>query len=521
MNTHRRNEELECFDYFELRANPFPVVPDVDNFYVCDKIDRIVTEIVHGIVTRKGFLVLTGEVGLGKTTISRKVMRILEEKGVNTALVFHSVCQEVELLREINQDFGIASESLVLADQMKSLKEYLLAEHERGKNSAILIDDAQNLDHKTLEMIRTISNLETDHEKLVQILLVGQPELAEKLDSPTLRQLKSRVMISQEVHPLGKEELLGYVMFKLYMAGNAGTITVSKQAIRKVHGFTGGNFRRVNRLMERCLYCAFLRRTARISRRIVCEAQRDLGSRASRLFGRRFAWGLAATVSLYLVGWMVFPGGRLGSFWHGPSALSDMSLIGDRGQVGDGETYPGEDRSEETAHVADPVGADQGSESVPEGIRGFLSAYGLSKMGPAFLEGLRGGRLDRVSDMIFRETGYRMVQLSQVPEGIRSRYTVLHLSLEASGEDLFVLFWKPDLEVNTFYLNYQGEEIRDLEVRLLSLGYYDYRLDGLVGPRLMAALNRFQMESDLPITGFPDSQTVFLLCHASKEDAYE
>ncbi len=184
--------ETKYLDYFGLSFNAFPVVPDVDNFFLSRNIDQVITEIVHGIDTRKGFMVLTGEIGLGKTTICRKIMKILEEKQVETSLVFHTAYQDVELLREINFDFGLEAGTLDLGSQMKSLNNFLLSKNAEGKNCTIIIDDAQNLSHKSLELVRMISNLETDHQKLVQILLIGQPELIDKLNSPDLQTKKNK-----------------------------------------------------------------------------------------------------------------------------------------------------------------------------------------------------------------------------------------------------------------------------------------------------------------------------------------
>ena len=199
-------EEMAYLKYFGLEVNPFPVAPDVEHFFLSRDIDRLITEIVHGIVTRKGFMALTGEVGLGKTTISRKIMKILEEKGVQTSLVFHTSYQDVELLRAINRDFGLLVDTLEFGDLMNVLQDFLLGQNMEGRNCAIIIDDAQNLSPESLELVRMISNLETDRQKLVQVLLIGQPELMEKLDSPELRQLKSRIIIKQEARPLPPEE---------------------------------------------------------------------------------------------------------------------------------------------------------------------------------------------------------------------------------------------------------------------------------------------------------------------------
>jgi len=515
----KKNEELKCFDYFGLRCNPFPVVPDVDNFYLCDRIDRIVTEIVHGIVTRKGFLVLTGEVGLGKTTISRRVLSILEDEGVNTSLVFHTFCQGVELLREINRDLGLQPESLVLSDQMKALSDFLLAQHRQGKNSAIIIDDAQNLNLESLELIRTISNLETDREKLVQVLLIGQPELVDKLNSPNLRQLKSRVMVSEEVVPLDKEELRGYIMFKLYMAGNAGTISVKKSAIKKVYKLTGGNFRQVNKLMERCLYIAFLHDTTQISRMIVAEAQKDLHHKTSGLFGRRLACGLVATFVLYVTGWILFPGKPFNLPWLMSDSYSNVSgahsedeLIDDSGII---------DRGPEGYSTERPCDKPNEGEVVPEAILSFLQAYGLSDFAQAFFEAVEKDQLGYISDLIYAQTGYQMVQLDRVSNNIRNYYNVLRLLPRRDENGKHLLFWKPEVKITKFHLHYMGDEIGKLEQLLSTVKLYDFTLDGLVGPRLMTAVNRFQHQSGLSVTGFPNEKTIFLLCQAAKDGAYE
>jgi len=238
MKSEMANEELRYLEYFGLEYNPFPVAPDNENFYISEHIDQILTELVHGIVARKGFMVLTGEIGLGKTTISRRIINILEEKGVETSLILHTFYQDVELLREINKDFGLYSDSLERSDQMRVLNEFLLNQSRAGKNCAIIIDDAQNLDSKSLELIRMISNLETDREKLVQILLIGQPELMDKLNSSELRQLKSRIIIKKEARPLNQNELKNYLLFKLNKAGNQGRTTITTGAFRKIHRYS-------------------------------------------------------------------------------------------------------------------------------------------------------------------------------------------------------------------------------------------------------------------------------------------
>jgi general secretion pathway protein A len=518
MNTQGLDGEMRHLDYFGLRHNPFPVVPDVDNFYVCEHIDRVVKEIVHGILTRKGFMVFTGEVGLGKTTISRKVISILEDKGVETSLVFHTFYQETELLREINRDFGLFVDDLVLSEQMKILNDFLLSRNREGKNCAIIIDDAQNLNKKSLELVRMISNLETDQEKLVQILLIGQPELMEKLNSSELRQLKSRVMISEEARPLSLEELRGYAMFKLYMAGNTGRISVAENAIARLHRLTKGNFRQLNILMERCLYAAFLHNTSEIKRKIVNEAHRDLHPRRALHFKRPLAWGVLATLVLYLAGGALFPEMFFKVPWSNATDDEDRYVHSDMTQ--DRRLLP---KSEETGsqqeiagfHGAQAVPQEAETETpIPDGVLGFLGAYGLSDYGRAFYEAMEKDRLHDVAAAVFEETGYQLVQMGWMPDNVTKDYGTLRFFPGQSERESHLLFWKPKVRVTKFYLGYQGEEIRMLEELLMGVELYDYNLDGIVGPKLMTAVNEFQQDMGLTITGFPDERTIFLLCHA-------
>ncbi|MGD9277954.1 MAG: AAA family ATPase, partial [Desulfobacterales bacterium] len=308
MTTALAKEEQGCLEFLGLYHNPFPVVPEEENFYFSEHIQKILTEIIFGIHARKGFMVLTGEVGLGKTTISRRIINLIEEKGVETSLVFYTGFKDVELIRGINRDFGMTADSLLFSDQMQLLYDFLVEKNRCGKNCTIIIDDAQNLDFKSLELIRMISNLETGGEKLVQILLVGQPELIHLLDSKELRQLRSRIVIQQEVKALTPEELKDYLSFKLNLAGNRGHIRIQKTALNKIYKLTRGNFRQVNLLMDRCLYVAFLHNTLEITRKIVVEAFVDLHPKKLKLLKKPLTLMASIFIVLSLFGGMVYSG---------------------------------------------------------------------------------------------------------------------------------------------------------------------------------------------------------------------
>ena len=485
--------EMRYLDFFGLRSNPFPVVPDADNFFLSRNIDRVMSEIVHGIDTRKGFMVLTGEIGLGKTTICRKIMHILEEKKVETSLVFHTAYQDVELLREINRDFGLEDETLELRAQMKTLNDFLLSRNIKGSNCAIIIDDAQNLSPKSLELIRMISNLETNQQKLVQILLIGQPELVEKLNSPELRQLKSRIIIREETNPLDAEELKNYLFFKLNAAGNQGTSVIKRSAVSMIHRLSKGNFRQINKLMDRSLYAAFLHNTTEINRKIVKEAHHDLYPDKAFFLRKPIVWSTSAVMTLCLAVVTTFFAANL-----------DTGITGQIANANQPQVRP------ETNQTASML-SDKQSRSLTAVTR-FLDEHHLSQYQMPFIKALEENRLFEISALIFRQTGLQLIALEEISNHIRDNYGILVYPSSINGKMKFYLFWRPQLIVDHFYHGYQSEEIKHIQLILRALHLYNAPVDGIVGRNLIRAVILFQEQARLPATGIPDSSTLFLLC---------
>ncbi|MCD6296521.1 MAG: AAA family ATPase, partial [Deltaproteobacteria bacterium] len=485
---------------------------------------RLISEIVHGIVTRKGFMVLTGEIGLGKTTISRKILGILDEKGVETSLVFHTSYQDVEMLKEINRDFGLKDEDLQLGDQMTILRRFLLEQNGHGKNCAIIIDDAQNLNRKSLELVRMISNLETDQQKLVQILLIGQPELVEKLNSPDLRQLKSRIIIRREARPLNVEELKNYLLFKLNAAGNQGKTTVKNSAVKKIHKLSKGNFRQINTLMDRCLYAAFVRNTTEISKDIVREAYRDLSPDRPSMLKRPLSWGVATLLILVILGGATYFGffrmtvsDSVRNLFFRPST-SVLQSNKEMPPANEGPAdYQALRDSRQTTLYASPQKIEK-KIAVPVPIADFLSIYGLSEYGESFIKALENQQFQEISETIYEQTRYRLIRLDYMPDRVRQKYGVLAYPSGPEGKETFFLFWQPKLRFDKFYYSYRGEKILELQEMLAIDRFYRDQLDGIVGRNLMKAIIDFQKKMGLPITGYPDERTIFLLCNRGVEN---
>lgn len=504
--------DIAHLKHLGLKCHPFPVAPDDQHFYVSTYIEQVIAEIVHGITARKGFMVLSGDVGVGKTTITRRIIRILADHGVQTSLVFHTSLKDVDLLREINRDFGLQphndDEEQQLGDHLQRLNDFLVAQYQAGRNCAIIIDDAQNLDRHSLELVRMISNLEADQQKMVQILLVGQTELMTHLNSHAMRQLHSRIVIRKVVRTLSQEELRNYIRFKLSSAGDKGRIIVTQTAFWRLYRLTKGNLRRLNLLMDRCLYAVCRDSQKSIDFSVVGLAAADLNPEKRRL--KKWLLGTAASVLLPTM----VAAGSWGLHLHSSRKLMAAHIAtGRRFKVPEQKRVMAvstcsEDRSE--GQLPDENRADHMNRSA---VHAFLSIYQLDRYALDFQRSLREGKLDTLAQRIYGETGYQLIQLLSVPDGIRQRYGALAFSVDQNQPPVWLLFWRPQLELRRFYAEYRGPEIRKLQRLFSDLNFYNYKLDGIVGARLIRSVVAFQQQSNLPVTGFPDAVTLFWLCH--------
>lgn len=236
-----------------LSRSPFPPTPDADSYFFTPHLQEQFAEVMHCIKARKGFVLLTGEVGLGKSTLVRRLLNTLDGERTRTALVFNTFLQESALLAAVVRDFGLVACSELEAD-LVTLNQFLLQNHREGKTCLLIIDDAQNLSVQSLELVRLLCNLETGQEKLLQILLAGQPELETILAGSALRQLKSRIVKHARLRGLDGHEVGRYFEFRITAAGGAGRISLASAAARLLHQATGGNLRQIHLVLDRCLY---------------------------------------------------------------------------------------------------------------------------------------------------------------------------------------------------------------------------------------------------------------------------
>lgn len=283
--------------HFGLNENPFNLSPDPRYLYYSSQHREALNCLVYGINERKGFIVITGEIGTGKTTVCRTLMSRLDES-FETALIFNSAVSDLELLEAVNKELGVA---LPAGERTKkqcvdALNEYLLERYTQNKIVVLLIDEAQNLSHSTLEQIRMLSNLETVREKLLQIVLIGQPELQEILSVPSMRQLNERITIRCHISSLNRANVRDYIQHRIDVAagrqGNDDLLT--RPAHRLIYRYSMGNPRRINAICDRAFLIAYAKDKAAVTRGCVRAAVRDIGfsyfSPKKKLGRRRLGW---------------------------------------------------------------------------------------------------------------------------------------------------------------------------------------------------------------------------------------
>jgi len=263
--------------FFFLREKPFHITPDPRFLYLGRKHGEAIELLSYGIKERKGFMLLTGEVGTGKTTLCRALLDRLQQ-GTGTALILNPMLSGMELLSTIVHDFGLCPSGNTARAHIDCLNSFLLERYSSGANAVVIIDEAQNLNHAALEMVRLLSNLETEKEKLLQIVLVGQPELREKLKLSELRQLNQRVIIRYHLDPLDLGETAAYIENRLEVAGGANSIEFTPDALRAVHKGSGGIPRMINIVCDRSLMAAFVAEKRVIDKKVTAIALSELTS---------------------------------------------------------------------------------------------------------------------------------------------------------------------------------------------------------------------------------------------------
>ena len=289
----------EYLEFFGLRDDPFKITPDANYFFLSEAHQEALTALKYLVQSEEGFAVIIGEPGTGKTLTVRKFIDELPEE-VEFAYIFFPNLSPEELFEAILEDFGISSKEDTKNRLFAKMRDFLIQKRLSGKKVLIIIDEAQNLPIETLEELRILSNLETENQKLLNIILLGQPELEEKLSSEKLRQLNQRITVRAKLRNLTEKETQAYVNYRLAKAGG-GNVRLSKRVFPELYRYSMGIPRLINILMERSLMAAFVDGTNEVTPKHLKRAAESVGLHVSRAKPRVLPYLLVGAVAIFSV----------------------------------------------------------------------------------------------------------------------------------------------------------------------------------------------------------------------------
>lgn len=459
-----------------LTRSPFPPTPDAEGYFHTPALERELAEAAHCLLARKGFVLMTGEVGMGKSTFLRRLLDAVEREGAIASVVFNTFLQGPELLAAILRDFGIEA-GTDAAGNISRLNSFLVRRWQDDTTCVVVIDDAQNLSLESLELLRLLSSLESGQEKLLQIVLAGQPELGVQLGCHEIRQLTSRIVKHIRMQPLDAGESERYVEFRLAVAGASGRIRLTPAAHATLYRRSHGNPRRIHLIMDRCLYGIVARGTSQVDAGLVRIAAAEAGFLPPRKPRPRWQWAAAAL--LVTTGLATAAGMVLRQDASTPPALAAFT----------GDDIP-------ASATPDDAG---------------WSAC-IAKLTPPV-----------------SESG-RTLQIVPVPDRhIAALEARTDICLTHRNQN-WLAAWQPRLHSDEWQSGQRSESIRALQKALLAHDSGPDTLpaagqladgngalvdglpvDGMFGPRTRLALSRFQHRHGLAVTGRPDPLTLLLV----------
>lgn len=508
-----------------LSRNPFPPTPDAGSYFFTPRLEEDFAEIVHCIEARKGFVLLTGEVGLGKSTLVRRLLDTLSGKNCHSALILNTFLQDSALLSAIQTDFGLPpTDSL---DQgLAQLTDFLIAGHRAGDINLLVIDDAQNLSVDSLELVRLLCNLETGQEKLLQILLVGQPELEETLATPQLRQLKSRIVKHARLTGLHKDEVTRYFDFRVNAAGAEGRLSIEPAAAEALHRATEGNLRRIHLVLDRCLYGLAGSRSSVVTAALVQRAVADLpalGAEAGLVVAsnggvrHRKAWivagllaGTTATVALASFGLVSQPAERA-------TPAATQATVAPRAEEASRVAASGASTQTAAAEVATVATAAPAVESVSAAAAAAATAATAPVASAATTRNTPSVELSPrqacEAQLKAAAGADEMVHVQRLPDSVASGLKTSPRLCRFSVDKEAWVAWLG--RANVQHIEAAEQATRKVQGKLKSMGLLDKREpdDGFFGSKTGEAFARFQQQHGLPVTGKPDELTFLLLEH--------
>lgn len=269
-------------DFFGFTKKPFTITPNPQFIYLSGNHREAFAHLLYGIDSHAGFIAMTGEVGTGKTTVLRTLLSQLDPEKYKSALIFNPCLSGEQLLASICRDFGIEAAEKNSFAYLEALNRYLLEQNAAGRTLVLVIDEAQNLAPEVLEQVRLISNMETERDKLIQIILAGQPELDAIFSRHDLRQLNQRITVRCKLSPMGLDDTKEYISHRLRISGNRNPGLFSSGAVKRIYRFSGGIPRLINVACERALIMAWTRESPTVTPNIAAQVVAETGAVARR-----------------------------------------------------------------------------------------------------------------------------------------------------------------------------------------------------------------------------------------------
>jgi general secretion pathway protein A len=510
-------------EYFGLDEAPFSIAPDPRYLYMSDQHREALAHLLYGIRSAGGFVLLTGEVGTGKTTICRYLLEQLPDQ-TDVAFIFNPRLSAQELLATVCDEFGIAypqgeTGSKILVDRLNA---FLLEDHARGRRAVLIIDEAQNLSIDVLEQLRLLTNLETNRHKLLQIILLGQPELQTLLATPQLRQLSQRIIARYHLKPLTQVDVAAYVSHRLSVAGLEHDL-FSRRAIRMLYRLSRGVPRIINIICDRAFLGAYATGQRHITRQLLRRAAREVSGVGS-LRPKRLAWSLLILL-FFLVGGGALATGRVETWW---AAKGAQGLDSPLPQVASSDWLPAGSADKQQAYR--DLFLVWGRDVFMAGDDPCLSAKALgleclNKKGS--LRDLR--HLNRPAVLTLADgsgnPGYVTLEslegkMAQLLVG-GNRIAVLTPDLESKWTGDYTLLWRspPGSDVGV-RLGDKGAGVSYVEQRLASVQGWNPRpgQELLFDETLAIRVRRFQLASGLVPDGIVGAQTLIHLNTAAGDD---
>lgn len=545
--------------YFGLNEKPFTLTPNPRFIFLSNQHREAFAHLLYGINNRHGFIELIGEVGTGKTTVLRTLLDQLQKRNCRIALIFNPCMTAVELLRSIGQEFGLETRGLGSHDLLNNLNRFLLEENAGGRTVVLVIDEAQNLQPDVLEQLRLISNLETKNEKLIQIILAGQPELESVLQRHNLRQLNQRIAVRYRLGTMDRAETGAYIRHRLEIAGATTGVSFSGLALSLIHLSCHGAPRLINILCDRALLTAYANGRRTVSSPIVLRALSELYEASWRRF--TLAGFVAAGVLLAMVGllaWSRLPvvfssedprpsegislplperlpakSGSTGSLAPSPPMLSAAgALPGSPGEDGRRLEQALLNQSLNNAHInafnglmdrwqARPIRIFKGTLSVPGTFAELAAKRDLRctsfqgslddviRFDFPFLASTRvTGKKGRYCLAVTAARGESLtVSPSLSKGGVMGRNDLARM---ADGS--FYLLWHDSAHIpDSLALGEKRHELRTLQRLLQQAGFYRGVVDGEYSAATITAVRRFQRSRGIPVNDSGGELTLALL----------